>query len=163
MILLDTHVMLWLRLGDARLGASARSAIDQAWQSDELCVSAVSFWEVALLKSKQRIRFPEDVGLWRREQLEQGAIELPLDGSIAIARPRSHPRGRPPDLASAGGTAFHADWPGHVPTASIVVATALEGHRLVTADRRILDWPGQVSRLDARYPVDLDSAGPPPA
>ena len=130
MILLDTHVMLWLRLGDARLGASARSAIDQAWQSDELCVSAVSFWEVALLKSKQRIRFPEDVGLWRREQLEQGAIELPLDGSIAIRAATL------PD--------FHAD-----PADRLIVATALEGHRLVTADRRILDWPGHVSRLDA--------------
>ena len=130
MILLDTHVMLWLRLGDARLGAGALSAIDQAWQSDELCVSAVSFWEVAILKAKQRVRFPEDVGLWRREQLEQGAIELPLDGSTAIRAATL------PD--------FHAD-----PADRLIVATALEGHRLVTADRRILDWPGPVSRLDA--------------
>ena len=40
-ILLDTHVMLWLRLGDARLGPGARSAIDRAWQADEVCVSAI--------------------------------------------------------------------------------------------------------------------------
>ena len=39
---------------------------------------------------------------------------------------------------------FHAD-----PADRLIVATALEGHRLVTADRRILDWPGQLSRLDA--------------
>ncbi len=130
MILLDTHVMLWLRLGDARLGAGARSAIDRAWQSDEVCVSAVSFWEAALLKTKQRIQFPEDVGLWRREQLEQGVVEIPIDGEIGIRAATL------PD--------FHAD-----PSDRLIVATALEGHRLVTADRRILDWPGPVSRLDA--------------
>ena len=130
MILLDTHVMLWLRLGDARLGPGARSAIDRAWQADEVCVSAICFWEVALLKDKQRISFPDDVGLWRREQLEQGVIEIPMDGEIAIR--------------AATLTDFHPD-----PADRLIVATALEGHRLVTADRRILDWPGQVSRLDA--------------
>ena len=130
MILLDTHVMLWLRLGLPRLGPDARSEIDRATRASQVCVSAVSFWEVALLKARQRIHFPEDVGLWRREQLEQGAIELPLDGSIAIRAATL------PD--------FHAD-----PADRLIVATALEGHRLVTADRRILDWPGHVSRLDA--------------
>ena len=39
---------------------------------------------------------------------------------------------------------FHAD-----PADRIIVATALYGHRLVTADRRILDWPGDLYRLDA--------------
>ena len=129
-ILLDTHVMLWLRLGDARLGAGARSEIDRAWLSDELCVSAVSFWEVALLKAKQRINFPEDVGLWRREQQEQGVIEIPMDGEIGIRAATL------PD--------FHAD-----PADRLIVATALEGHRLVTADKRILGWPGRLSRLRA--------------
>ena len=33
MILLDTHVMLWLRLDEPRLGARTRLEIDQAWQS----------------------------------------------------------------------------------------------------------------------------------
>ena len=130
MILLDTHVMLWLRLGDTRLGAGARSEIDRAWEAKQVCVSAVSFWEVALLKAKQRINFPEDVRLWRREQQEQGVIEIPMDGAIGIRAATL------PD--------FHADLADR-----LIVATALEGHRLVTADRRILDWPGHVSRLDA--------------
>ena len=129
-MLLDTHVMLWLRLGEERLGASARSQIDQAWRADDVCVSAVSFWEVALLKSRRRIRFPEDVGRWRREQLEQGVTEIPVDGAIGIR--------------AATLTDFHAD-----PADRLIVATALEGHQLVTADQRILDWPGHLSRLDA--------------
>ncbi len=131
MILLDTQVMLWLRLGDSRLGRHARIEIDQAWQSDDVGVSAISFWEVAFLKEKGRIVFPEDVRLWRKEQLRQGVVEIPVDGEIGI---------RASSLAE-----FHPD-----PTDRVIVATALDGHQLVTADRRILDWPGPLSRLDAR-------------
>ena len=129
-MLLDTHVMLWLRLGDERLGAGARSAIDQAWRVDDVCVSAISFWEVALLKRRRRIKFPEDVGRWRREQLEQGVAEIPVDGAIGIR--------------AATLTDFHAD-----PADRLIVATALGGHQLVTADHRILSWSGHLRRLDA--------------
>ena len=130
MILLDTHVMLWIRLGVPRLGTSARREIDQAWQSNEVGVSAISFWEVAMLKDKGRIRFPMDVGRWRREQLAQGLIEISVDGEIATRA------GLLPNM--------HGD-----PADRLIVATALAGHRLVTADQRILNWPGQLSRLDA--------------
>lgn len=130
MILLDTHVMLWLRLGVPRLGTNARREIDQAWQSNEVGVSAISFWEVAMLKDKGRIRFPMDVGRWRREQLAQGLIEISVDGEIATRA------GLLPNI--------HGD-----PADRLIVATALAGHRLVTADQRILDWSGQLNRLDA--------------
>ena len=36
------------------------------------------------------------------------------------------------------------------PSDRLVVATALECHTLVTADGPILEWPGNVNRLDAR-------------
>ena len=39
-IVLDTHVLLWLRSGDRRLGAGARSEIERAWRASEVCVSA---------------------------------------------------------------------------------------------------------------------------
>ncbi len=130
MILLDTHVILWMRLGDVRLGANARVEIDRAWESEEVAVSAISFWEIAMLQHKGRIRFPEDVGLWRREQLEQGVAEVAIDGAIAI---------RAVSLAD-----FHAD-----PADRLIVATALEGHRLITADERILGWSGPLSRVRA--------------
>jgi PIN domain nuclease of toxin-antitoxin system len=35
------------------------------------------------------------------------------------------------------------------PADRLIVATALAGHRLMTADQRILGWPGRMSRLDA--------------
>ncbi|MCY4631908.1 MAG: type II toxin-antitoxin system VapC family toxin [bacterium] len=130
MIVLDTHVLLWLRSGSERLGGAARSEIERAWQAGEVCVSAISFWEVALLKVKGRLEFPEEVALWRREQLEQGVIELAVDGEIGIRAASL------PDVV--------AD-----PADRLIVATALGGHVLVTADRRLVDWPGPLRRLDA--------------
>lgn len=131
MILLDTHTALWLRAGDTRLGPAARAEIQQAWESDQVALSAISFWEMAMLRDKERIRYPEDVGRWRREQLKQGLVEIPVDGEIGIR---------------ANGLAdLHAD-----PADRIIVATALGRHRLVTADTRILSWSGDLDRLDAR-------------
>ena len=91
----------------------------------------MTFWEVAMLGSKGRLDFPEDVGLWRRERLGQGLAEIPVDGEIGI-RANALP-------------GFHAD-----PADRIIVATAQAGHRLVTGDERILAWGGNLARLDAR-------------
>lgn len=130
MILLDTHVILWMRADESRLGAIAKHEIDQAWRSGDVAASSISFWEIAMLKEKERIRFHGDLGMWRREQLEQGMIEIPVDGKIGIS------------AASLAG--FHSD-----PADRLIVATALEGHRLVTADQRILGWSGKLDRLNA--------------
>ena len=130
LILLDTNALLWMRIGDRRLGNIARREIERAWQSDELAVSAISFWEVGMLVDKGRIRLADDVQVWRRDLLEQGVVEIPVDGETGI---------RAVQL-----TDFHAD-----PAGRLIVATALAGHRLVTSDRRILEWPGRLNRLDA--------------
>ena len=121
---------MWLRLGDERLGSRARSEIEQAWQSNALAVSAISFWEVAMLVDKGRIRLAEDVRAWRHEHLDQGVVEIPVDGEIGVR--------------AANLTGFHPD-----PADRLIVATALAGHRLVTSDRRILEWPGKLGRLNA--------------
>ena len=131
MILLDTQAVLWLRLGDPRLGPHSRLEIEREWQSNEVCVSAITFWEIAMLIDKGRITFPEDVQLWRVEQLAQGLIEISVNGEIA---------------ARAGLLQdIHGD-----PCDRIIIATALQGHLLVTSDRQILAWQGPVQRLDAR-------------
>ncbi len=80
---------------------------------------------------KGRMDLRIDLYLWRRDLLEQGLVEIPVDGGIAARA------GLLPDM--------HGD-----PADRIIVATALEGHRLVTADQRVLDWPGSLVRLDAR-------------
>lgn len=83
-----------------------------------------------MLRSKSRLDFPENLAAWRQELLGQGLIEIPVDGEIRI---------RANELAN-----FHAD-----PADRIIVATAMNGHQLVTADRRILDWSGGLRCVDA--------------
>ena len=131
MMVLDTHVLLWLRTGSDSLGLEARRLIEDAIRLGELAVSAISFWEVAVLQSNDRISFPEDVALWRAELLDQGLMEIPVDGDTAVRAIRLP--GLPPD-----------------PADRIIVAAAQAGNRLVTADRRILEWHGQLSKVDAR-------------
>ncbi len=93
-------------------------------------MSAISFWETAMLRENGRIGYPDDVSRWQLEQLGQGLIDIPVDGEIGIC-------------ANALAN-FHAD------TADrIIVATTMNGHQLVAADRRILDWPGSLRCLDA--------------
>ena len=80
---------------------------------------------------KGRVDLGLDLDAWRRDLLDKGVIEIMVDGEIAARA------GLLPDV--------HGD-----PADRIIIATALEGHQLVTADQRILDWPGSMSRLDAR-------------
>jgi len=129
-ILLDTHVLLWYRDGSQRLGSRAHEALDRAAINGEAAISAITFWELALLVSKGRISLPGDVRAWRRLNLRQGLTEVPVDGRIGA---------RAATLEGLPGD----------PADRIIVATALEGHRLVTADRSIPDWAGPLQRLDA--------------
>ena len=130
MILLDTHVLLWFRFGNRRLGPKSREEIGRAVEEGESAVSAISFWEVGMQLQKGRLGFDLDLDAWRNGLLDQGLVEIPVDGGIA---------------ARAGLLQdMHGD-----PADRLIVATALEGHRLVTADRGILEWPGRLSRLRA--------------
>lgn len=130
MIVLDTHVLVWQEQGDRRLGRRARRTLESALLAGDAAVSAISFWEIGMQVRKNRLDFRLDPDVWRRDLLEQGLVEIPVDGRIACR---------------AGLLArMHGD-----PADRIIVATALEGHQLVTADRQILDWPGPLNRLSA--------------
>lgn len=131
MILLDTHVLIWQEQGDVRLGPQTRRAIERALQEDRAAVSAISFWEVGMRVQKGRLDLLFDLDVWRRDLLDRGLIEIPVDGGIA---------------ARAGLLQdMHGD-----PADRIIVATSLEGHQLVTADGKILRWAGPLGKLDAR-------------
>ncbi len=66
MIALDTHVLLWWTLEPKRLSAPARRAIEDA---DALAVSAIVFWEVALLARKRKVMLGTSAEEWAREVL----------------------------------------------------------------------------------------------
>ncbi len=128
---MDTHVIVWFRSGDRRLGARASREVADALQNENAAVSTISFWEVGMRLQKGQINIGLPLEAWRRSLVDAGLIEIPVTGAIA--------------LRAGMLTDIHGD-----PADRIIVATAQEGHRLVTADRRILDWPGLLSRLDAR-------------
>ncbi len=132
MILLDTHALIWLAEGLADLGPEARHAADDALAEDTLAVSAISFWEIAMLADKGRLRAVQPLPAWRRELLDSGLTEIPVTGEVgleAVALPDLHPD----------------------PVDRIIVASAsLHRATLLTADRRLLDWAGPLRRIDAR-------------
>lgn len=131
MILLDTHVLLWSRLGSRKIGPASRELMEQALREESLAASAISFWEIAMLHRKGRIKLLQDVAAWRTHLLDDGLVEIPVDGRVAIRANRL--------------VDFHPD-----PADRMIVATALEGHSLLTADRHILSWEGNLKRLDSR-------------
>ena len=94
-------------------------------------MSAISFWEIAMLQDTGRLTLLHDTRHWRRELLQQGLVELPIDGDTGIR--------------AAGLEGFHGD-----AADRLIVATAMAGRRLATADRRILGWRGPLHLLDAR-------------
>ena len=132
MIILDTHVLLWMDRNDMALGAQARRCITDAWQTEGIAVSAISFWEAALLAQRGRITLPVTAETWRMDLLHAGVAEIPLDGKIA--------------LMAASMLDFHKDPADRFIVSSAIVQAAL----LVTADSEILTWAGELRTLDAR-------------
>ena len=131
MILLDTHVALWLLTGSRSLGKRSRRIAEEAAAAAELAISAISFWEITLLVGKKRLRSPDSPTEIRRQILAAGATELPLSGTIAIL------------AGELDG--LHSD-----PADRFIAASAIaHDATLLTADENLLSW---------RYPLRRHNA-----
>jgi PIN domain nuclease of toxin-antitoxin system len=119
-ILLDTHVVVWLVFDAERVSARATLAISDARKSaNGLAISDISLLELATLESKGRIQLDTSLESFLRE-IESRFIVLPISGR-----------------ACARATALPATYPKD-PADRIIGATALvDGLSLVTADREI--------------------------
>jgi PIN domain nuclease of toxin-antitoxin system len=130
-ILLDTHTIIWAARDPDKLGSKTRALISDALDNDQAAVSAITFWEIALLSAKGRMQTTSSVADLRREFVVGGGIELPITGDIAIS--------------SVGLTDLHGD-----PADRFIVATALAHDAiLLTADKSLLKWKGRLERQDA--------------
>ncbi|GIX28487.1 MAG: ribonuclease VapC [Burkholderiales bacterium] len=118
-VLLDTHAVVWYATEDARLGRRSRSIANAAASSGMLAVSAVSFWEIALLAAKKRLQLFDSPAVLRALLLDSGIHEFALTGDIALLSVELSLHGDPADR--------------------FIAATAIV-HRatLVTADQRLL-------------------------
>jgi PIN domain nuclease of toxin-antitoxin system len=58
-LLVDTHVVLWHVLDDARLGPGPTAAIEDS--EAEVLVSVASFWEIAIKSALGKLEAPDDL------------------------------------------------------------------------------------------------------
>lgn len=104
-----------------------RHAVDDS----RLAISVISFWEIALLIAKRRLRSTESAAKIRQLISDAGAIELPLTSEIAIL------------AAELDG--LHSD-----PADRFIAATAIvHDATLLTADERLLSWRHGLRRQNA--------------
>lgn len=124
MIILDTHAWVWWVASPQQLSRKAQEEIERAREREEICVSSISCWEVALLVRKGRLALTIPVEDWiARSEALPWVQFIPLDNRIALRCNRLPGE-------------FHED-----PADRIIVATALTlGSPLVSRDTRIRDY-----------------------
>lgn len=121
MILVDTHVVVWLAFHEDRLSKKAKEAIEGARKNNEgLAICDITFLELATLVSKRRIHLNVTLESFLQE-VELRFTVLPISSRACVQLlelPSSYPKD---------------------PTDRIIGATALvEGLTLLTADKEIL-------------------------
>ena len=119
MILLDTHVLVWLALQPNKLSKNAKEAVRAARLHSRLAVAAITLWELAWLSENGRIESTMSIESFIRECVSKVSV-LPITPEIAaraVSLPESYPKN---------------------PQDRLIGATALvEGAGLVTHDRGI--------------------------
>ncbi len=120
MILLDTHIVLWLALDPGKISRKARAAIEEARQrGGGLAISDICLLEIATLERKNRIQLKASLETFLAE-VETRFTVLPITARVCV-RAMALPAAYPKD-----------------PADRVIGATALvEGVPLLTADAAI--------------------------
>jgi PIN domain nuclease of toxin-antitoxin system len=87
-LLLDTHIWLWNDLQPEKI--SSQVALELASPSNDLWLSPVSIWELALLLEKKRITIPMEFHVWVAGSARDLDLrEAPLPGTLLRSCERS--------------------------------------------------------------------------
>lgn len=123
MIVLDTHVLIWLLGNPERLSEKARSAVQSAViRGEPPAISCLSFYEIArgIVGERMRVNSPLAAFL---ENIEMSFQVVPLTAQISR-------------IAAELSSGFPGD-----PFDRVIAATAIaHGASLITADRKILRY-----------------------
>jgi PIN domain nuclease of toxin-antitoxin system len=119
-ILLDTHVVVWMTTDKLQLSPAAADAIRHASRAGEgVAIAGSTLWEIAMISGRGGFRLPSTLAEYLR-YLESAFVVLPITAAIA-------------ELS----TAFPAQYPKN-PTDRLIGATAVaHGLGLVTKDEGI--------------------------
>jgi PIN domain nuclease of toxin-antitoxin system len=124
-LLLDTHIWLWYLDDDrTRLKTRIRQMLDRCSSRDELLVSDISAWEIAIKTAKGQLALAMDAALWLdRAEQAPGIRFVPVSRPVLVLSTRLEGE-------------MHGD-----PADRMLIATALlHSLPLVTADAEILRY-----------------------
>jgi len=128
-VLLDTHIWLWWLTARSPLTSAERTALDRAAERRELCIAAISMWEVEILHAKGRLELPLPFAEWLSRASDEGVVRtLPLDRDVVVA-------------VDGLPATFHGD-----PADRIIVATA-RAHAMPLATRDAAIRRARIIRL----------------
>jgi len=126
-LLLDTQLVLWVPVSDARLSRMARIVLNDP--SNQILFSVVSLWEIAIKRGIGKLDPNLDPRSIRRQLIEIGYEELPVLGQHAVSV----------DVLPL----IHKD-----PFDRLLIAQAMvEGITLLTADETIAKYPGPIRKV----------------
>ena len=123
MIVLDTHVWIWLLAAPQTLSPTAAKAVDQASAPKHILISAISVWELFMLVKKGRLELTVPPAAFVTATQRDPRFQIvPIDERIARRSVEL------PDI--------HGD-----PADRMILATGIElGAAIVSKDRRLAEY-----------------------
>lgn len=125
MVLLDTHVLVWMVSTPAKISREAARQIRKAQREDGCAIASFTLWELGLLFQRNRLRGMGTVETSIREILEKSRVRVveitPEIVALAVSFPDTYPKDPGDRLIGATARAF--------------------GMTLITQDERILASP----------------------